>query len=102
LRFNKRITLVKEQGKYYDPNKGEMVENPPDKTTLPCNINNLGIDRKKELFGEIDANIVVARLIRPYNDHIDYALIGKDKYQIKSQSNYRKGVLFMEGDSVEN
>lgn len=102
MRFNKRITLVKEQGKHYDPDKGEMVESPPTKTTLPCNINNLGIDRKKELFGEIDTNIITARLMRPYNKPFDYVMINEQKYRLKTQSDYRKSVLFLEGDFVEN
>lgn len=96
MRFNKRITLVKRQGNYYDPEKGENVELPPKKSVVPCNVTSLGIERKKELFGDIDVNILVVRLQRPHKNSIDYVMYNDKKHTIKSRSDYKKGVLYIE------
>jgi hypothetical protein len=41
--------------------------------------------------------VTVARLQRPYKDQIDYVLIDGQKYRILRQSDYRKGVFYLEG-----
>lgn len=97
MRFDKRITFVEETETRYDPVQGEYVEGEPIKTTKPCNLSRLGIERTNELFGEIDKVITVARLQRPYNGKIDYILIDEQKYNVKRQSDYRKGVFYLEG-----
>ncbi|HAM79598.1 hypothetical protein [Ornithinibacillus bavariensis] len=99
MRFDKRITFVIETNSYYDPIKGEYVNGEVIKTTKPCNLSNLGIERTNELFGQIDKVITVARLQRPYNGKIDYVLINEQKYQVKRQSDYRKGIFYLEGVS---
>jgi len=100
MRFNERITLVNEIDGYYDPVEGKHV--PPEiiKTTLPCNLSRMGVDRTNELFGQIDTVITVARLQQPYNGKVNYAYLNNDesiKYQIRRQSDYRKGVFYLEG-----
>lgn len=100
MRFNDRITFVKKGESYYDPEKGEYVETDPIKTKLPCNLSTLGTDRTNELFGQMDKVITVARLQRPYNDEFDHALINNQKYQVKRQSNYRKGAFYLESAST--
>lgn len=97
MRFNKRITFVKEGNPYYDPTQGEYVQGEPIKDTVPCNLSNLGIERTNELFGQIDKIITVARLQRPYNKEFDYIEINNQRYDIKRQSDYRKGVFYLEG-----
>lgn len=99
MRFNDRITFVKETDSYYDPVKGEFVEGEPILTTKPCNVSTLGTNRTNELFGQIDKAVTVARLQRPYKDQIDYVLIDEQKYRILRQSDYRKGVFYLEGVS---
>lgn len=97
MRFDKRITFVRETESYYDPVKGEFVDGEPVKTTLPCHLSGIGIDRTNQLFGELDLQITVARLQNPYHGKIDHVLIDEQKYQIKRHSNYRKGVFYLEG-----
>jgi|SRR5690606_368444 len=106
MRFADRITFVNETNAYYDPIQGEYVPGEIIKTTLPCNLSTLGIERTKELFGKIDVIITVARLQRPYTGKIDYVYLNEDekepdkikyKYRVKRQSNYRKGVFYLEG-----
>ena len=100
MRMSDRITFVTISDSYYDPNKGEYVESEPVEETKPCKLSTVGIDRSKELFGEIDIQVIIARLQRPYLKEFDHVLIKnglyKGKYQVKRQSNYRKGVFYME------
>lgn len=100
MRFNERITLVSETNGYYDPIEGKHVPPETIKTTLPCNLSRMGVDRTNELFGQIDTVITVARLQHPYNGKVNYAYLNNDesiKYQIRRQSDYRKGVFYLEG-----
>ncbi len=101
MNFSDRITFVNEGESYYDPVKGEYVEGEPTKDTKPCKLSNMGVDRTNELFGQIDRIITVARLQRPYSKEFDHVLIEKGmhkgKYNVKRQSDYRKGVFYLEG-----
>lgn len=97
MRFNKRITFVKETEAYYDPDLGEYVEGEPVKDTVPCNLSPMKVDRKKELFGELDIVVVVARLQRPYTKEFDYIEISERKVEMLHRSDYRKGVFYLEG-----
>lgn len=99
MRFDKRITFVNEAGAYYNPITGEYTDAEQIKETLPCNLSTMGVDRTNELFGQIDKVITVARLQRPYTGKIDYVLINDKKYNVKRQSDYRKGVFYLEGVS---
>ena len=98
MRYNHRITLVKETGGKYNPETGRNEPTEKDKTELPCNLSELGIERTNELFGQINSLIIVARLQRPYRKQADYALIDGVKYAIKRQSNYRRGVFYLESE----
>ena len=100
MRFNDRITFVHEKASYYDPIKGEYVDGEKVLTTKPCNLSTVGINRTNELFGQIDKITIVARLQRPYNGKIDYVFLNNDetkKYNVIRQSDYRKGVFYLEG-----
>ncbi|MEN2467946.1 hypothetical protein [Ornithinibacillus sp. JPR2-1] len=111
MRFADRITFVKEVDSYYDPVKGEYVEGEPIKTTVPCKLSALGTERTIQLFGELDKKLTVARLQQPYHGHVDYVEIKEisyvdgikntkiKKYNVKRQSDYRKGVFYLEGVS---
>lgn len=103
MRFNDRITFVNETNPYYDPIRGEYVDGEVIETTMPCHLSTMGIDRTNEIFGQIDKNITVARLQHPYTGKVDYVYLNGDesqKYQVKRQSNYRKGVFYLEGVSI--
>ena len=62
----------------------------------------MGVERTNELFGSINRKITVARLQNPYLQPFDYVEIDKEKYQVERHSNYRKGVLFLEGGNRVN
>lgn len=96
MRFNNRITFVEEGDTYYDPVQGEYVESEPTKTKVPCKLSTLGTERTLQIFGVINRKMEVARLQRPYTDEFDYVEINGQKYNVQRQSDYRKGVLFLE------
>ena|SRR5699024_1027438 len=101
MRFSDRITLYTETEGGYDPSTGKHEDYKITDKTLPCKLSQLGIQRTNELFGTIDTHIVVARLQSPYNKQITSAKVDsgmfKGEYVIKRQSDYRKGVIFLEG-----
>lgn len=97
MRFNRRITFVAEYEGGYNPETGQHDEPRKEKDIVACNLSELGIERTNELFGQIDKKIIVARLQRPYHKPVDYVLIDEQKYIIKRQSDYRKGVFYLEG-----
>ena len=101
MRFSDRITLIYKQDGGYNPDSSGYDEEVIEETTLPCKLSRLGIQRTNELFGTIDTHIVVARLQSPYNKQITSAKVDsgmfKGEYAIKRQSDYRKGVIFLEG-----
>lgn len=96
MRFSDRITFVNEGERYYDPEEGQYVDGEPQRTTVPCKLSTLGTERTLQIFGVINRKMEVARLQRPYTDDFDYVEINEQKYNVQRQSNYRKGVLFLE------
>ena len=97
MRFSDRISFVTEPEKEYDPNTGRYTTHEPVIDTKPCKLSSMGSQRTVELFGEIDRVITVARLQRPYTKPFDYVLIDNQKYTERRQSDYRKGVFYLEG-----
>lgn len=102
MRTNNRITLVEKQGEWYNPETGNREEMPPKKTTIPATLSNLSIQKRNELFGNINVNIISAITRRPVTIPYDYVEINGKRYNFKAESNYRKGILYLEGDSIEN
>jgi len=99
MRFNKRITFVTDSESYYDPIIGDYVEGEKQKDTVPANINKTSAEQSKQLFGEIDTIMIIARTQRPYNKHFDYIEIDSKPYNLVRQSDVRKGVFYLERDS---
>ena len=97
MRFSDRITFVNIEESYYDPTENGYVEGEEIRTTKPCNLSTLGLNRTQEFFGNLDTRITVARLQRPYLNEFDHVLINEKKYTVTSKSDYRKGVFFLEG-----
>lgn len=102
MRFSDRIILVEEQGEKYNPVTGKVEKQDPIKTTIVAKLTPLDLQRKVELFGNVDVNIITAITRTPIKQEFDYVLIDDKKYNVKARSEYRKGVLFLEGDNIES
>lgn len=101
MRFDKRVTLVKELESQYNPVTGRYDEGVTMKEILPCNVSGVGLERTKELFGEIDAHVSTIRLRHPVKKAVDYVELEGMRYSLLNTSDWRKGVLFVRGDNVE-
>lgn len=101
MRFDKRVTFVRETDGYYDPEKGEWIPGELVEIKLPCNVSKLGLERSNQIFGQIDKAMSVIRLQQPYYKDFEYLYLGDEKdqkYKVKRQSDYRKGVFYVEGE----
>lgn len=96
MRFNDRITFVVVSGGGYNPETGTHEPMKEERTTLPCNLSTLGLERTQQLFGASDKNVITARLQRPYTGKFEHIEIEQNKYKVTRRSIYRKGVLFLE------
>ncbi|MGM0940359.1 MAG: hypothetical protein ACQEWU_05215 [Bacillota bacterium] len=79
--------------------EGKLIE-----TKKPCKLSRLGVERTNQLFGKMDKEITVARLQHPYTGKVDFVFLNKNKnkkYNVKRQSDYRKGVFYLESASVD-
>lgn len=99
MRFDERITFVVRNDAYYDPEIGEVVEKDAIKVTVPCMLSTMGMEKTTEIFGSLKRIITVARLQHPYTHGFDYVEIDEKPYKVQRQSDYKKGVLFLEGDA---
>jgi len=100
MRFNDRITFIREFEGGFNPVTGEHEEPRIEDDERACMLSTMGINRTNELFGQVDKQIIVARTQQPYLSDIDYVTITKGNYQgkynVMRRSNYRKGVFFLE------
>ncbi|HLR66769.1 MAG TPA: hypothetical protein VK105_06460 [Virgibacillus sp.] len=100
MRFSDRVTFVTQEEGGLDPDTGNHKEGEKITYQIPANINTLGTNRTVELFGELDKEIKVIRLIQPYYERIDYVLINDVKHVIQKRVNHRrKTVLYVERDN---
>lgn len=100
MRFNKRITFITEGESYYDPIIGDYVEGKKDRDVVPANISKTSAEQSKQLFGDIDTIMTIARLQRPYAKEFDYIEIDSKPYKLVRNSSVRKGVYYLERDNV--
>ncbi|SIT91693.1 hypothetical protein [Edaphobacillus lindanitolerans] len=89
MRFADRVTFIQETGGGYNPDTGR--HEPPEirRETLPCNLSYVGIDRQKELFGQIDRATAIVRLRQPYSRRFDYAEIEGRRYALSRRTPLR-------------
>lgn len=105
MRYSDRVIFVTESEGGFNPDTGNHDEAVQVKETKPCNITPVGTERSVQLFGEIDTNIIVSRLQRPYNRVIDYVVIPsgqyKGRYRVKEHIKHRKqSVFYLEGAAL--
>src|SRR5690625_1369865 len=99
MRFNKRITFVTDSESNNDPIIGDYVEGEKQNEKEHAKINKTSADQAKQLVGEIDTIMIIARTKRPYNKHFDYIEIDSKPYNLVRPADVRKGVFYLERDS---
>lgn len=102
MNFSDRITFIHQEESYYDPEIGGYVDSDRIKTVKPCKISTMGFGKTTEVFGDVSANVLVARLQNPYNKVFSVVEVDSKEYKVLRESNYKKGVLFLRGDDYES
>ena len=94
MRYAERITFFSESQGAYNPDTGKREPVVTEADALPCKITSLGIDRRRELFGDIDREIIVARLQQPYNSPVTFARANGKKYRVNQKINHDPRMVF--------
>lgn len=83
MRFTDRVQFYKSND-HYDPSNpsGEPVK----VGEAIANVTHLGVDRSQQLFGSIDVDRLVVRLVEPFNDGWDLLTINGGKTYYKLQT----------------
>lgn len=98
MRYNDRLTFITEKSGGYNPVTGEHEEASITTDKKPCNLSPLGVERSNQLFGEIDTNIQIARLQRPYKQSFSHIEIDGKKFNVKKHVKHRsQSVFYLEG-----
>lgn len=98
MRYSDRISFVTETEEVYNPRTGEYEGGVFASEVYPCKTSTLGIDRTINLFGQLDINIVVARLQRPFNSAYTYVEINDKRLNVKRHIPHSSGsVFYLEG-----
>lgn len=100
MRFNNRITFVHIAESKYDTETGNYKESEPVRTIMSCNLQQVGIQKRAEVFGDINKALTMAILRRPYNKPFTHVEYRGHKFQVIQSSTFRKTALYIEGDLI--
>lgn len=81
MRYDKKIIFVKREEGKYNPYLGEYEDDEDVETVKRANVTDLGIDRSVALFGSVEEEAKVIRLLRHYKDDWNFILIDGKKYE---------------------
>lgn len=85
MRFDREVTFFKESNRY-NPKTGGYGGN-AEVAKILANVTDLGLDRTKQLFGEVDTDKKVIRLVHPVGSAWSYCVIDGDKQKYVQVSN---------------
>lgn len=100
MRFADRITFVHITESVYDTTTGNYTDGKTTRKIVPCHIAKMGMERRTELFGNIDRQITQVTMRRPYNYPYTQVEYKGKLYETVGNSNYNKSALFVEGDLI--
>lgn len=97
MRFDTLVDFISEGKKRYIPEQGystgtELV------TSRMANVTDLGTNRSVQLFGDVDTNRKVIRLMVPVGTNWSYCKIGGKKYRQVTATNVLKGHSMIVGE----
>lgn len=99
MRTNSRITFVSGGQLEYDFELGDYVVKDSKRETRPCHLSTLGVDRSFQIFGDYNAEVLIARLIHPFNKPFDLIEVNGEPYKW-TRSRHDKKVFYITKDSV--
>ncbi|QHJ77623.1 MAG: hypothetical protein [Bacteriophage sp.] len=80
MRLTHFVKFYKENNSCYNPDTGQYDDSNQLIDVIPANVTDLGADREKELFGDLDTDLKVVRTFQPVNFNWSYCLISGKKY----------------------
>ncbi|NUF26337.1 hypothetical protein [Bombilactobacillus mellis] len=80
MRLTNFVKFYKEENSSYNPDTGQYDDSNQLIAVLPANVTDLGADRTKELFGNLDTDMKVIRTFQPVNFNWSYCLIDNTKF----------------------
>ncbi len=81
MRLDTDVVFVKNGSEAYDPVAGEVVASNPIETVVSANVTDLGTERSMKLFGDVNEQRLVIRLLEPYTETFDYIRIKSKTYK---------------------
>ena len=78
MRFNNNVKFYYEEAERYDPTSGEWVGGEKLIAEVIANVTDLGTNRSSQLFGDVNTQAKVIRMVRPVGAVWSYCLIDDD------------------------
>lgn len=78
MRFNNNVKFYSEEAEHYDPVSGEYVGGEKLIAEVIANVTDLGTNRSSQLFGDVNTQAKVIRMVRPVGAVWSYCLIDDD------------------------
>lgn len=95
MRFDRDVTFVKIEGEQtYNQMTGNFEVGSEVRTNQKANVNDLGADRVETLFGSLDVNAKVVRVLQSYPE-FDYLIIDGTEYEQTTVRGHRNKHSFI-------
>lgn len=78
MRFNNNVKFYSETAEHYDPEAGHYVGGEKLIAEVIANVTDLGTNRSSQLFGDVNTQAKVIRMVRPVGAVWSYCLIDDD------------------------
>ena len=99
MRYSDRCVLISPSQQIFDYETGDTITVEGKRELVACNISKVGLDRVKQLFGELDRQMIIVRLQGQYKDDVSFIEIDDTKHKVYRKMEYRKDVAFyVEGE----
>lgn len=98
MRYDAEVNFIKDGSKTYDETTGNTITLPGTKVAKWVNVSDLGENRKKMLFGNLNVKAKVIRVQGVYTDKFDSLELGTSKYVVESAKHFRNESVFYVGE----
>ena len=98
MRYDVEVNFIVKGEKVYDESTGNYIAGIDVPTPKWVNVSDLGEDRKKMLFGNLNVKAKVIRIQGVYTDKFDLIELGTSKYVVESAKHFRNESVFYVGE----